>query len=271
MKNNINRLPDEFGNLINLEILTINYNYITELPHTIKNLTKLYRIDLASNKIMTLQSEIFVLPLYELNLFNNMITDIPPEIYNLGNTLMILLIGNCDSDGITTHYTMNNKDICLNITDYEITENNIKVLPNEFALLRFLVNFYCRELEITHICYDAFMTIFKTDNESIKIPNEIVQILIFCEFGSSKLSLNNTLRNLSNKIQYLTITPASEEIECDNLPSSLETISFYTAPSCNLFKPYSHWPQPISKEDIKSKIRIPLGCKIYLNDDLITL
>ncbi|MAE68260.1 hypothetical protein CL635_00405 [bacterium] len=83
-------LPNDIGNLENLNVLRLHNNSITKLPSSIGKLSKLTRLDLKQNALTTLPPEIGSLTaLQELNVERNPITVWPKEMANLKNLRLL--------------------------------------------------------------------------------------------------------------------------------------------------------------------------------------
>lgn len=93
--NEIEELPDQISELINLEILILFQNRLRKLPQGIGKLKNLWLLDLNSNRIKTLPKEIGELSeLKNLYLHFNELSELPEEIFNLNNLSVIDLDGN---------------------------------------------------------------------------------------------------------------------------------------------------------------------------------
>ena len=92
--NTITSLPDEIGNLINLEQLFLIDCEISAVPSTITNLTNLIALVLSDNQISSLPERIGDLSnLIGLSVNNNQLSYLPESIFNLSE-LNILNIKN---------------------------------------------------------------------------------------------------------------------------------------------------------------------------------
>ena len=79
-------LPDEFGNLGNLQILNLDNNQLTALPDSIGNLGNLQYLSLNNNQFRALPDSIGNLEnLQRLDLYHNQLTALPVSIANLYN------------------------------------------------------------------------------------------------------------------------------------------------------------------------------------------
>ncbi|MGZ6365644.1 MAG: COR domain-containing protein [Ktedonobacteraceae bacterium] len=84
--NLLTELPSEIGNLKSLRILSIHANKLVQLPPEIGQLTKLQKLFAGSNGLMQVPSEFVKLSrLQALYLFRNQLTQLPPEIGQLRN------------------------------------------------------------------------------------------------------------------------------------------------------------------------------------------
>ena len=93
--NKIFYLPSELRNLINLKVLNLSDNELTELPNGIFNLINLTFLGLGQNRIPSLPPEIGKLKnLTVLDLGDNRLTSLPHEIGQLKNIKTLVLHGN---------------------------------------------------------------------------------------------------------------------------------------------------------------------------------
>lgn len=84
--NHLTKVPDDIGNLVNLEVLILSNNSLKKLPPAIGELKKLRILDLDENKIEVLPYEIGELSsLSKLTVNNNKLTTIPKSIGKLTN------------------------------------------------------------------------------------------------------------------------------------------------------------------------------------------
>jgi Leucine-rich repeat (LRR) protein len=82
--NKLTSIPDEIGNLVNLEELYLHQNKLTELPNSIGECTKLQTVDLSHNKLEALPSSMKNLKeLQIVDLTGNKIAYAPEEIKRL--------------------------------------------------------------------------------------------------------------------------------------------------------------------------------------------
>lgn len=259
--NDIDEIPTEISNLTNLICLAINFNNITGLPYSIKEL-KLISLDISSNNISVLQDEIFEIDtLQKLYINNNIIAAIPSAIYKLCN-LRIIQFGNIEPC-VSMPYIINNKLIEIDISNHKYINNGNKIesLPNEFAYLQYLVKIIDDDINVNDVLCDDNMIIFKF-NKDTHIPDTVKNLVIMIDTNPD----NNLLDNLPYEIKRLSLIQVKSNMTLKNLPNSLTQLYFYTSPYCELFKPYSHWKSEMTKEEIR-KLSIPFGCSVFLNDD----
>lgn len=268
VKNDIDEIPEEISNLNKLISLAISYNNISRLPNSIKDLN-LYCLNISENNIDCLQDEIFELKnLEQLLINNNRITEIPKKINKLQN-LRKFLIGNIDSDDSYVLFNINGiiEKIDISNFKYKNNQNNITELPDEIAKLQFLVNCITPKLKDNCTIFGEDMLIFDSNEINIIIPDNIINLTILFETFQNQYILN-LLNNLPIGIERLSLSNVNINIKLHNLPIGLKELFFYTAPYSDLHEPYSFWPRHIVKEDIM-QIKIPFGCKVFLNDDEI--
>src|SRR5690606_27169663 len=85
---NLEVLPQEIGQLINLEVLNLYENQFTSIPSEIGQLTNLISLRADENQLTSIPSEIGQLnSLAYLDLEDNQITSLPPEIGQLANLI----------------------------------------------------------------------------------------------------------------------------------------------------------------------------------------
>jgi len=147
IRSRIDRLPDNIGNLTELEFITIKYQDISEIPPSFAKLTKLSYISITSSKLKA-----FDLPfdkfteLEHLDLQFNKITHFPKNIEKAPNLKKLILDGNPinsipKSIGNLTsleELTISNCNIAtlpkslknlVNLKEFRITGNKLEMLP----------------------------------------------------------------------------------------------------------------------------------------------
>ena len=79
-------LPESFGDLVNLQNLSLNNNHLTQLPNSFGNLTGLTTIRLYNNKLTSLPANFGELNnLLTIYLDNNLLTTLPANFGNLSH------------------------------------------------------------------------------------------------------------------------------------------------------------------------------------------
>ena len=131
-KDGVLKIPEEIGELTELEIFVCCFNSVREIPPEIGNCTKLRLLNLASNRIVAIPPEIGRLKnLQKLDLRHNSIEVLPPEIGDCLNLEYLWLWGNKltrISPTITRLRRL--KELYLN-------DNRLTTLPIEIIGMRF--------------------------------------------------------------------------------------------------------------------------------------
>ncbi|XP_029447516.1 leucine-rich repeat-containing protein 69 isoform X2 [Rhinatrema bivittatum] len=127
--NRIAKLPPELAGLSNLTELHLGNNVFEEVPEELKNFRSLQKLFMFGNKITTISTKIFdgLENLIILNLNNNKIKYIPPEIHRLSNLQHLTLNGN--------QLKSIPKEISLlkNIYELHLANNQLMYLPEEIV------------------------------------------------------------------------------------------------------------------------------------------
>jgi len=93
--NEIIRLPESIGNLINLTKLWIEFTKLSSLPDSIGNLTKLILLNISDNNLTSLPDSIGnFINLQYLLIKNNQLTNLPDSIGNLINLKSLSIYNN---------------------------------------------------------------------------------------------------------------------------------------------------------------------------------
>ncbi len=147
-KSSTNRkyFPKEIYDCVNLEILNFAYNYLTEMPSELAQLTKLEHIDYQSNKLELLPPNIGEFrALKKLNLANNQLKELPVSIGELEN-LEFLVLGNNQLTALPP--TIGN---CKNLRYLSLMGNQVSELPEELFELENLEFLGLHRNPITHL------------------------------------------------------------------------------------------------------------------------
>lgn len=117
--NKLQKIPKEFFELSNLEIMSFGDNLIKEIPKEIKKLTKLLSLDLSDNQITKLPKELFTLPtLHLLNLENNLIKELPRQVGDM-QSLTLLKVSDNNLSAIPKEISKLTNLMVLNISGNE--------------------------------------------------------------------------------------------------------------------------------------------------------
>ncbi len=97
-------LPENFGNLSLLQDLSLKGNALTILPDSFGDLENLHFFNVSENELTTLPENFGNLPLYQLNISNNNISELSPSVGNPEETVL-------DDLNELTHFNMENNPI----------------------------------------------------------------------------------------------------------------------------------------------------------------
>jgi len=136
----ITSLPENIGELSQLQELYISANHLKTLPDSIGKLKMLTILNANSNQLTTLPESIGNLPnLRNLHLFSNQITILPSTIGNLHGLKSLWL-----QENKLTSIPSNIGQLSA-LTSLNVAENKLQTLPNEIGLLKEL-----RQLILNH-------------------------------------------------------------------------------------------------------------------------
>ncbi len=137
--NQLTELPNEIGNLAQLNCLVLSSNKLTQLPREIGQLTRLTHLYLSYNQLTQLPKEIGNLTqLTHLYLHNNQLTELPREIGNLTQLTHLYLHNN--------QLTQLPKEIgnLTQLTELDLYNNQLTQLPTEIGNLTQLTTLVLR-------------------------------------------------------------------------------------------------------------------------------
>jgi Leucine-rich repeat (LRR) protein len=126
----LDRLPDEISLLVNLEVLVVSDNNITEITPSINCLRKLCSFHCKNNKLVKLPDMNYNLPmLRHIDCSENRLSSLPDDLQNCGDLAYLDISDNSFSTLPPTILKLNN------LSRLHAQDNNIKKLPNELIKL----------------------------------------------------------------------------------------------------------------------------------------
>jgi len=139
-------IPEELGQLANLQELNLSNNRISVIPEELGQLANLQELDLSNNRISVIPEELGQLAnLQELDLSNNRITAIPEALGQLAN-LQTLVLNNNQINVIPEALGQLAKLRALHLAF-----NRITIIPDVLSQLKELRKLYLGNNEITNI------------------------------------------------------------------------------------------------------------------------
>jgi len=166
---NLKQIPEEIGNLQQLQKLNLSYNQLTEMPKEIGNLQQLQKLNLSYNQLTEMPKEIGNLQqLRKLYLFHNRLPEIPKEIGNLQQLQKLNLSSNQLTEipkeirnlqQLQTLYLFNNqlaeipKEIgnLQQLQELSLSSNQLTKIPKEIGNLQQLQMLDLSYNQLTHI------------------------------------------------------------------------------------------------------------------------
>jgi len=276
--NKIRNLQEDFNNFVNLKRFSVTQNYgLKSIIFNKDKLSNLEFLDLSDNRIIDFPDSIEnLVNLKTLILYNNNITIISEKLYGLTKLTMLNLAHNKLkklSDSIGNLHNLQLLNISKN--------KNLKKLPASISKLKEIKQLYISGIGLetypVEFCYFSKLERLVMNNNNIEtIPNEIVNLtslnyLSIRMNNISSLPIEIKLLKNYNKFDIYhdsysnSLSPECEYyqsknllVALDNLPVTLKEIRLYK-PSCRNYDDY-----------YKKPIKIPFGCKLYIDDILIT-
>ncbi len=136
-RNNLSVLPEELGDLINIENLDVSFNKLTALPNSIGSLSKLIELDAEDNELSDLPTSISQLSVLEtLQLKDNKFEVIPEGVFELTN---LTLLGFWDNDLKSIPAKINQ---LTKLKELDLEFNDLKEIPKEVGELTELTYLY---------------------------------------------------------------------------------------------------------------------------------
>ncbi len=188
--NKIETLPDNFGNLKDLEELIIDRgNELLELPENFDNLTKLRILKLSENKLKKLPRGFSKLvKLEEIEITGNNLTELPEDIGNLQNLLQLHVRSNKISTIPTSLFK------CQKLIMLDFSFNPIGIIPEGIAQLKDLKYLYLMNNELSDLPDDlwdlvSLVNLFLNGNQLEELSEDILRLnLTQLSVSDNKLS-----------------------------------------------------------------------------------
>ncbi|CAJ1074949.1 unnamed protein product%2C partial [Xyrichtys novacula] len=111
--NRISQIPDSLGQLKALRTLNLSGNHITEFPSGLGTLRQLDLLDLSRNKIQNVPSEVSALQAIEINLNQNQISVLSPEVSRCPRLKVLRLEENCLELGSVPESVLKDSQVSL--------------------------------------------------------------------------------------------------------------------------------------------------------------
>ena len=121
-ENRINLLPQSFSNLVNLRILILSDNVIASFPLQVCGLKHLEMLDLSKNKIQEIPDGAEELQVSELNLNQNQVSKISPNLAKCPRLKILRLEENCLKATAIPTELLSHSPVCLIALDGNLFE-----------------------------------------------------------------------------------------------------------------------------------------------------
>lgn len=243
---NVEFISESISNLVNLQTLDIfGCVNLTKLPDSIGKLLKLTSIHIERSGLTKLPDSLGdLVNLEKLIITNNKLYELPDTIGKLTNLSMLQLENNFltklpDSIGLLK-----------NLRYLKLNHNSITQIPKSIGLLKNLQSLvfeYNNLVELPNEIseLDNLTDLYLRGNKIIKIPNSLAQMKCLRKYHIPISSY--AINELAPDLELLVIVGLQKELI--NLPYSLKKVM--------LFK---------SK---KTKIKLPFGCELYIENQLV--
>ncbi|GGX33692.1 leucine-rich repeat domain-containing protein [Aquimarina muelleri] len=235
---NLTKLPNSIGKLVNLKNLVLSRNHLTKLPETIANLKDLKSLTLDQNKLIELpknigylksleylsaeENQLYKLPksigdleaLTMLIVSKNNLTELPESFGNL-KKLKFLDVKNCKIKKLPK--SIGN---CASLEYFNALKNELKVLPESFSNLKHLER------------------LVLTSNQLIKLPKKIGSLTMLNKLELRKNQITELPESFYNlpKIEEFDLTDNKIHIISKNIGNlkSLKSIQLQSNPLTKL-------------------------------------
>ncbi len=187
----LTELPEELGNLVNLEGLSVESNQLTTLPAAIGKLTKLTDLRAYSNMMTSLPPEIGTLDkLRKAVLWSNQLTTLPPEIGGWTSIVELELKWN--------KLTKLPDEIgrLINLEQLDLEDNELTEMPTTLGNLTKLYRLVLADNEFSKfpvgvLDLAALRELDLTENKLKELPDEISRLSKLEELKLGKNEINN--------------------------------------------------------------------------------
>ncbi len=228
--NQLTELPNEIGNLAQLNCLVLSSNKLTQLPREIGQLTRLTHLYLSYNQLTQLPKEIGNLTqLTHLYLHNNQLTELPREIGNLTQLTHLYLHNN--------QLTELPKEIgnLTQLTELYLYNNQLTQLPKEIGNLTQLTYLYLSSNQLTQLPKEIGNLTQLTEldlynNQLTQLPTEIGNLTQLTTLVLRRNPIENTLnpiiqrllQRMQNKTNQKSIYSDTQNVHSSSIQQSVK-------------------------------------------------